>query len=711
MARKTIQELTALTLPAVGTDLVPVVRSSAAATKVALADLPISSAVQAALDAKISEAEAIDLNLTGMSAVQPAIDVDGGDSWATAIAAAITDATANDGGTIFLPNTEISGVPITLGNGSSAQYSTYGGVGIEGVGHPFQRINNPSSPMIDQGTRLKATGAGSVVSIAGPYTGAFVKNIAIDGDGVATTGLSIISATNMVVENCVFVDCATGVSLDTVSVESIGGVTEAIASANIIFRNCQWVVPDNGIGIDLDGFLGSAANGWDSVRVRFENCYMLVSRVGGTGVKCTYTDQIDFSGLYMTGYGTADGNQASYRLVACRTAPGNFAFPQNLRGFGNVDIGQQLPIVIDRTAGKLGPGIRFDGITLLDEQDLGDPGTDFLFNAVSPAPAGHTGVKGGKWHEHGTAREEVGGLKNRLLNSGFNRFSRGYPSPLGAGAYFADELVSVFDSSVTATASPVAFTPGQTEVPGEPLYYLEIDVTAASGNSFFIIGWRIPNFDTFSGAQASLSAFLASNVTGTWGGRIEQTAGSGGSGGGSDEAESFSVPGDGVFRPYNLIFDVPSLVGATRGAKDNLAIYFRLPVNTVGKFRIAIPQFTGGGGFPAYETRPENDLAMMDRDLYRFPCLSGLVGYGRVADANTVILENDNQMRFQPSVIASAASTFAVGGVTCTSGPAIAAWSEQGQTLVFTATAHGLTVGSLVAITTSGGSILLSAEY
>lgn len=52
MARKTIQDLTATSLPAVGTDLVPIARSTSPATKLALSALPISDATQTALNDK-----------------------------------------------------------------------------------------------------------------------------------------------------------------------------------------------------------------------------------------------------------------------------------------------------------------------------------------------------------------------------------------------------------------------------------------------------------------------------------------------------------------------------------------------------------------------------------------------------------------------------------------------------------------------------------
>ena len=55
MARKTIQQLGALSLPALGTDAIPVARSSSAATQVDLADLPVSTAAQTALDAKADD--------------------------------------------------------------------------------------------------------------------------------------------------------------------------------------------------------------------------------------------------------------------------------------------------------------------------------------------------------------------------------------------------------------------------------------------------------------------------------------------------------------------------------------------------------------------------------------------------------------------------------------------------------------------------------
>jgi hypothetical protein len=63
MARKTIQQLAAATLPAVGTDLIPVARGVSAATKLQLEDLPISDATQTALDAK----QALDAELTAIA--------------------------------------------------------------------------------------------------------------------------------------------------------------------------------------------------------------------------------------------------------------------------------------------------------------------------------------------------------------------------------------------------------------------------------------------------------------------------------------------------------------------------------------------------------------------------------------------------------------------------------------------------------------------
>jgi hypothetical protein len=294
---------------------------------------------------------------------------------------------------------------------------------------------------------------------------------------------------------------------------------------------------------------------------------------------------------------------ASARIAATTTVPNNYRFPQNIRFTGDIDLGQNLPVVV---TGNPGAGIDLGATTSLDQQIIPSPSISRFARGSSFSQYDGAVFNGGWWSDYGQGIIERGN-RNRLLNSEFWRASRGTSGSLVSGGYMLDGWVPVFDGAVTGTWSRQAFTPGQADVMYDPRYFLRLTITAASGASFFTLQQRIEGALTYAARDTTLSASIKADASRSIGTRVDRSFGTGGSPSAGDAAVGDTWAATTAWQRLSSKLLLPPVSGKTLGTNGNdyIGVGFSLPINTALTFDIALPQFEAGLVATAWETRPD----------------------------------------------------------------------------------------------------------
>lgn len=112
---------------------------------------------------------------------------------------------------------------------------------------------------------------------------------------------------------------------------------------------------------------------------------------------------------------------------------------------------------------------------------------------------------------------QLGGFKNLLINGNFDVWQRSYSTTTSTnGCHTADRwLISgTAGSGRSVTCSRQDFTPGQTDVPGEPRYFFRHqEVNAGSGYTYKNINQGIEGVRQFSGRTVTVSFYAKANAT------------------------------------------------------------------------------------------------------------------------------------------------------------------------------------------------------
>lgn len=324
----------------------------------------------------------------------------------------------------------------------------------------------------------------------------------------------------------------------------------------------------------------------------------------------------------------------------------------------------------------------------------------------------------------------IGQRQNVLINSGFDIWQRG--TSIGAGAsgikYLADRWAIVSVGS-TFAASQQAFSVGQTDVPGDPVYFHRVVVThsVAAGN-YTRVWQRIEDVRTFAGKQVTVAFYAKADASKSIAISLAQSFGTGGSASvGSIGVNKLAITSS--WARYTATFTVPSVTGKTIGAGSFLqfSIWFEAgsdnnaTTNTLGQqsgtFDISNVLIVQGGIAPAYASVPYvAELAACQRyceksfDLATAPAQNaGLTGAARClqivgASAATKWLQSISfkaSKRITPTVTlynpsaANAQARNVTGSADCSSTTVTA--YENSMTISYTS-ASGSALGNEVAV-------------
>ncbi len=188
--------------------------------------------------------------------------------------------------------------------------------------------------------------------------------------------------------------------------------------------------------------------------------------------------------------------------------------------------------------------------------------------------------------------------RQAIINGNFDVWQRGtsFVNPINT-QYLADRwFLGLVSSAWAATASQKAFTVGQTDVPNNPKFYLELNITTST-TTYVAISQRIENVRTFSGTTCTLS-FWAKVASGTIAvaPNLIQNFGSGGT-----PSTPVTTAGTGKtlttsWQKFTQTFTLPSIAGKTLGTNgdDSIQVQFILPNSTVTTIHLAQVQLNEG---------------------------------------------------------------------------------------------------------------------
>ena len=182
-------------------------------------------------------------------------------------------------------------------------------------------------------------------------------------------------------------------------------------------------------------------------------------------------------------------------------------------------------------------------------------------------------------------------FRNKLINGNFDIWQRDTNITISnsTNMYTADRWRFAGDA-FTGFINRQSFTPGQTDVPGEPNYFFRWAVnTNPSGNVAF--GQYIEDVRTLAGKTATLSLYLYASATiaaNTLQIRYRQVTG--GTGGTINTVNIGEITTS--WQKFTFQLDIPSLTGATLGASNvsYLAIEILSPSSHTGAFDMFIAQ-------------------------------------------------------------------------------------------------------------------------
>lgn len=167
------------------------------------------------------------------------------------------------------------------------------------------------------------------------------------------------------------------------------------------------------------------------------------------------------------------------------------------------------------------------------------------------------------------------------------------------------------NTSMTIQVQRVAFALGQSDVPANPLNYLNYQCTnvGAGDTTFLQINQAYYSVQTLNNSEVAFGFWGRSSSGSTITPTIEQYFGSGGTPTPTQETVLGSFSLSPVWEQYTAIVTLPTVQGATIGTDENDQLYlnFRLPLNELANIDIANVQLHESNILPQFPYLTVND--------------------------------------------------------------------------------------------------------
>lgn len=163
----------------------------------------------------------------------------------------------------------------------------------------------------------------------------------------------------------------------------------------------------------------------------------------------------------------------------------------------------------------------------------------------------------------------MGAFKNKLINGGFTIWNRGISQT--TNSIGSDDRWFNWHWGITKTHFQVAFLPGQTDVPGNPLFYSRtVPALGTLDSDNCIKRQRIEGVRTLSGQKATLSFYAKADAAKDIATEFTQNFGTGGTPSAEiDEIEVTTFSLTTSWAKYSVTVDIPSISGKTIGTAGN----------------------------------------------------------------------------------------------------------------------------------------------
>lgn len=162
---------------------------------------------------------------------------------------------------------------------------------------------------------------------------------------------------------------------------------------------------------------------------------------------------------------------------------------------------------------------------------------------------------------------------NYIINGNFDIWQRAISQT--SDGYGSDDRWSNGNVGSSKTHSQQTFTPGQTDVPGNPTYFSRTVVSSVLGaNNYVIKGQNIENVAVLSGKKITITFYAKADTIRNIALELYQVFGSGGSSPVSTPLGLISLTTS--WKRYDILIDVPSVSGKTIGLNNCLSLQFWL---------------------------------------------------------------------------------------------------------------------------------------
>jgi hypothetical protein len=290
--------------------------------------------------------------------------------------------------------------------------------------------------------------------------------------------------------------------------------------------------------------------------------------------------------------------------------------------------------------------------------------------------------------------------RNAIINGDMRIAQRGTSTTSATSAYvYSLDRWRFYGQNITgsATVSQQGFTAGQTDVPGEPEFFLRWNQTATPGG---VVGMTQPveGVRTFAGQDATLSFWAKAGSARSITARLSQNFGTGGSSAVTVLSSALSLTT--VWQKFTVTFSVPSISGKTIGANNYLDVQFIDSNVSTFTIDIAQVQLEVGSKASAFERRPiQQELALCQRYYERWQAVDAYAFLAVGAGASTTSLSFAYPFKVSKR---SSNYTFSTGGsfVNFVGPGTLSGFFVQGdgkstETGAFSAGGTGFTVGAV----------------
>jgi len=216
----------------------------------------------------------------------------------------------------------------------------------------------------------------------------------------------------------------------------------------------------------------------------------------------------------------------------------------------------------------------------------------------------------------------MGLYRNAIINGGFDIWQRGtsFSNP-AYNSYFADRWKHNGDGTLgTLTVTRQEFTPGQTDVPGNPRYYLRYAQTVAgTGQTYRNFQQLIENAALFAGQTVTVSFYAKAVSPVVISLRFFRNFGTGGSPSPIEAASNYAnFVLTTAWQKFTATLQISSVSGKMFGTNkdDSLMMVFGFPINSAYTIDIAQVQLCAGDVALPFQPRSFAEELMLCQRYY-----------------------------------------------------------------------------------------------